>query len=69
MVQMSVAVAVPVEAGSVLVLHWTVTLAGTVRLGGVVSTMVNTPVVEEELPHASVAVKRIVVVPVKPQSC
>lgn len=53
--QLSVAVAVPVAAGNVLVAHWIVIFVGHVMTGGVLSsiTMVCTHVLE--LPQSSVA--------------
>ena len=60
--QLSVAVAVPVAAGNVLVLHWMVTLDGQVIDGAALSstTMVCTQVLE--LPQSSAAVHVLVIV-------
>ena len=61
--QLSVAVAVPVAAGNVLVLHWTVTLEGHVIVGAVPSSTVTVKVQVAVLPFTSVAVAVTVVVP------
>lgn len=60
--QLSVAVAEPVVAGSVLTVHWMVTFAGHEMTGGVLSStnMIWTHV--DELLHASVAVHVLVIV-------
>ena len=63
--QTSVAVAVPVAAGNVLVLHCRVTFAGHVITGGTLSDTVTVNVQVAVLPQPSVAVAVTVVVPVE----
>ena len=59
MLQLSVAVAIPVVAGSVLDVHCIVTLAGQVITGGVLSSTVMVWVHVLEFPHASVALHNL----------
>ena len=67
-VQLSVAVAVPVEAGSVEASHSTVTSAGRVIAGGVLSWIVIVWSQVAESPQGSVAVHVRVITPVLPQA-
>jgi hypothetical protein len=53
--QLSVAVAVPVAGGNVLAVHWMVTFAGQVIVGGTASSTVIVCTQELELPQSSVA--------------
>jgi hypothetical protein len=52
----------PVLAGSVLAVHCTVTLAGQVIVGAILSTTVTTWTQELELPHSSKVVQVLVIV-------